>query len=123
MPRFADEWIIDLDPAQIDHYAVRFDAIVALAKKYGHAPSSLACEVLSTAPHPLRAVLERHGLGRFRVTQKANLDDPEDGYRSENAEAPDWAMIGNHDTPPVFALVKSWPEERRTNGPDISRRD
>ncbi len=58
-------------------------------------------------------MLDRHGLGRFRVTQKANLDDPTDGYRSENAETPDWAMLGNHDTPPVFQLVHAWSEERR----------
>lgn len=113
VPRFADEWIVDLDSAQVDRYSVRFDTVVSAAKKYGHAPSALACEVLSTAPHPLRAVLERHGLGRFRVTQKADLDHPEDGYRSENAEAPDWAMIGNHDTPPVFSLVNTWTNERK----------
>ena len=112
-PRFADEWVTKLEPAQIDRYATRVDAIVAAAVKHGRAPTSLACEVLSTAPHPLRCVLERHGLGRFRVTQKANLDDPRDGYRSENAELPDWAMIGNHDTPPVFSLVKTWTAERR----------
>jgi 4-alpha-glucanotransferase len=113
VPRFADEWVVDLDPAQIDRYAIHFDAIVAAAKKAGREPNSLACEVLSTAPHPLRSVLERHGLGRFRVTQKADLDNPKDGYRSENAETPDWAMIGNHDTPPLFALVHKWDADRR----------
>jgi 4-alpha-glucanotransferase len=112
-PRFADEWVTDLEPAQVDRYATRFDAVVAAAIKHGRAPSSLACEVLSTAPHPLRCVLERHGLGRFRVTQKANLDDATDGYRSENAAAPDWAMIGNHDTRPVFSLVHTWSAERK----------
>ena len=111
--RYADEWVVALDQSQIDRYAVTFDAVVAAAKKYGHAPSSLACEVLSTEPHPLRSILERHGLGRFRVTQKANLDDPTDGYRSESSETADWAMLGNHDTPPIFALVKSWTDERR----------
>ena len=112
-PRFADEWVVALEPAQIDQYARRFDAIIAAMKKHGRAPEGLACEVLSTAPHPLRCVLERYGLGRFRVTQKANLDDPTDGYRSENAKAPDWAMIGNHDTPPIFSLVHSWPDSRK----------
>lgn len=112
-PRFADEWVTDLEPAQIDEYARRFDAIIAAMRKHGRAPEGLACEVLSTAPHPLRCVLERHGLGRFRVTQKANLDDPEDGYRSENAEAPDWAMLGNHDTPPIHSLVRTWPDSRK----------
>lgn len=117
-PRFSDEWVIDLDSPQIDKYANRFDAIVATAIRTGRAPSSLACEVLSTAPHPLRCVLERHGLGRFRVTQKANLDDPSDGYRSENAETPDWAMIGNHDTPPVFSLTRTWTPERKAKWAD-----
>lgn len=112
-PRFADEFVVELEPGQVDRYAARFDAIVAAAIKNGRTPSSLACEVLSTAPHPLRCVLQRHGLGRFRVTQKANLDDPTDGYRSENAVAADWAMIGNHDTPPVFSLVEMWNAERK----------
>lgn len=117
-PRFADEWVRELEPAQVDRYATRFDMLVAAAIKNGRAPSSLSCEVLSTAPHPLRCVLERHGLGRFRVTQKADLDDPSDGYRSENAEPPDWAMIGNHDTPPVFSLVERWTAERKAKWAD-----
>lgn len=117
-PRFADEWVVDLEPAQVDRYATHFEEIVAAATRAGLPPSSLACEVLSTAPHPLRSVLERHGLGRFRVTQKADLDDPTDGYRSENAKPPDWAMIGNHDTLPVFFLVQSWSPERRAKWAD-----
>ncbi|MBX3233011.1 MAG: 4-alpha-glucanotransferase [Labilithrix sp.] len=113
VPRYADEWVTGLDQSQIDRYAARFDRLVAAAVRNGRDPKGLACEVLSTAPHPLRCVLERHRLGRFRITQKANLDDPSDGYRTENAAPPDWAMIGNHDTPPVFALVRDWPIERR----------
>ena len=42
------------------------------------------------------------------MTQKANLDDPRDVYRSENARAEDWIMVGNHDTPPMWALVDVW---------------
>jgi 4-alpha-glucanotransferase len=58
-------------------------------------------------------VLERHGLGRWRVIQKANLDDASDVYRTENAKRADWVMIGNHDTAPIFALVRSWSTETR----------
>jgi 4-alpha-glucanotransferase len=53
-------------------------------------------------------MLERHGLGRFRVMQKANLDDAADVYRPENARPEDWIMAGNHDTPPIWSVVKSW---------------
>jgi 4-alpha-glucanotransferase len=59
-------------------------------------------------PHPLACVIARHHLGRWRVTQKANLDDATDVYRSENAAPEDWVMIGNHDTAPVFALIRGW---------------
>jgi 4-alpha-glucanotransferase len=59
-------------------------------------------------PCPLGAVLARYGLGRWRVTQKARLDDPRDVYRSENAQPVDWVMLGNHDTPPIFAVVRDW---------------
>jgi hypothetical protein len=52
--------------------------------------------------------MERHGLGRFCVTQKADLTRPDDVYRSENATERDWIMVGNHDTPPVWALAEAW---------------
>ena len=53
-------------------------------------------------------MLAGHGLGRFRVTQKANLGDPNDVYRSENAHPEDWVMLGNHDTPPIWRLAAGW---------------
>jgi 4-alpha-glucanotransferase len=56
----------------------------------------------------VRRVMEQEGLGRLCVTQKANLDDPRDVYRSENARACDWIMVGNHDTPPVWQLCDRW---------------
>ena len=80
------------------------------ASRSGVAPGALACEVLSTQPYPVGRVLERHGLGRFRVVQKANLDDPADVYRLENAMPEDWVMLGTHDTPPIWALARSWSE-------------
>jgi proline dehydrogenase len=53
-------------------------------------------------------VLARHGLGRCRVTQKAGLDDPASVYRSENAEPPDWVMVGTHDTAPIWLVADGW---------------
>ena len=40
----------------------------------GAVAEDLVCEILSTQPYPLARVCARHDLGRFRVTQKANLD-------------------------------------------------
>jgi 4-alpha-glucanotransferase len=59
-------------------------------------------------PAPLGAVLKRHGLGRWRVTQKANMDDASDVYRSENAQPEDWVMLGNHDTAPILNVIRGW---------------
>lgn len=103
-PRHADGWVRALEPAQVARYAMAIDAIVAAAA--GRPP--ISCEVLSTLPRPLAEVLARHGLGRWRVLPKANLDDPDDGYRSEHARPEDWVMLGNHDTAPIFAVVRAW---------------
>jgi 4-alpha-glucanotransferase len=61
----------------------------------------------------LRAILERHGLGRFRVAQKADPADPSDVYRVENARPEDWVMAGNHDTPPIWAVARGWRDSGR----------
>lgn len=114
LPRHDDRWVTSLLPAQVDRYAVLFDLIVAAVRAHGRQVSDLVCEVLSTMPFPLRAVLERYGLGRFRVTQKANLKEPGDVYRSENAAPADWIMVGNHDTPPLWALIDRWKKEGAT---------
>jgi hypothetical protein len=113
LPRHADGWVRELTPAQVDRYAVLVDEIVATARRHGRSATDLSCEVLSTMPRPLGAVLARHGLGRWRVLQKADLDDATDVYRSENAEPADWVMLGNHDTASAFALVAGWDEARR----------
>ncbi|MBA3463183.1 MAG: 4-alpha-glucanotransferase [Deltaproteobacteria bacterium] len=113
LPRYADAWVRDLDAAQVDRYAILFDMLVASARRHGRDPLDLSCEVLSTMPRPLGEMLRRTGLGRWRITQKANLDDPRDVYRAENAEPRDWVMLGNHDTAPVFALIKSWRPAKR----------
>ncbi len=107
-PRHADGWVRDLEPEQVEQYAALFDEVIAEARRHGRHEQDVLCEVLSTQPHPLARVLARHGLGRFRVTQKARLDDPDDVYRSENARPEDWIMVGNHDTPSLWALVRRW---------------
>jgi 4-alpha-glucanotransferase len=107
-PRYADDWVVTLTPREIRRYAILFDAIVRAAQAQGRARSDLICEVLSTLPFPLKCVLDRHQLGRFRVTQKADLHDPRDVYRSENAAPDDWVMVGNHDTPPIWSVVGGW---------------
>ena len=106
--RHADDRVRDLSPSQIDRYGALFDAIIASARRHGRDPSRLVCEVLSTMPRPLERVLSHHGLGRFRVVQKASLDDARDVYRTENARPEDWVMLGTHDTPPAFRVAGAW---------------
>ncbi|HEY6176866.1 MAG TPA: 4-alpha-glucanotransferase, partial [Kofleriaceae bacterium] len=112
-PRHGDDWVRALDPAQIDRYAALFDLVLASARRHGRDPADLSCEVLSTMPRPLGAVLARHQLGRWRVTQKARLDDPHDVYRADAAARHDWVMLGNHDTAPIFAVLRDWPPAQR----------
>ncbi len=111
VPRHADGWVRELSPAQVRRYSALFDALIAAAHANGRKVSDLLCEVLSTMPYPLQRVLEEYGLGRFRVTQKADLGNPRDVYRTENAEPADWVMLGNHDTKPIWLLEEGW---RRT---------
>jgi 4-alpha-glucanotransferase len=113
LPRHHDRWVRDLDDTQVARYARLFDLFADCATRHGRAMADVSCEVLSTLPVPLERVLERHGLGRWRVTQKANLDDATDVYRSENAKQHDWIMLGNHDTAPIFALIRAWSVEQR----------
>ena len=107
-PRHADGRVRNLTGEQVDRYAILFDAFVAAARDHGREVSDLVCEVLSTQPYPVGRVLARHGLGRFRVTQKAALDDPRDVYRSENAAPQDWIMVGTHDTEPIWRVAERW---------------
>jgi 4-alpha-glucanotransferase len=112
-PRYGDDWVRALDPDQVERYAVLFDTLVASARRNGRDAGDLSCEVLSTMPCPLEAVLARYQLGRWRVTQKAKLDDPTDVYRTENVEPQDWVMLGNHDTAPIFTVVRTWSPAQR----------
>jgi 4-alpha-glucanotransferase len=107
-PRWADNWVERLEPAQVDRYALLLDAVVERARAHGRDVGDLVCEVLSTWPYPLRRVMARHKLGCFRIAQKANLAHPADVYRAENAQPPDWVMLGNHDTPPIWLVIDRW---------------
>ncbi|MCW5891098.1 MAG: 4-alpha-glucanotransferase [bacterium] len=112
VPRWADDWVTELEPAQVERYAWLALELTAAAHRHGRGADALACEVLSTCPYPLRRVLERLGLGRFRVTQKARLDDPTDVYRAEHAAPADWVMVGTHDTPPIWRRAPQWTDVR-----------
>ncbi|HKE16012.1 MAG TPA: 4-alpha-glucanotransferase [Kofleriaceae bacterium] len=107
-PRHDDDWVRALEPAQASAYAVTFDLLVERVRARGGDPSALMVEVLSTCPRPLAAVLGRHELGRFRVTQKARVDQPGDVYRGDRAARSDWVMVGNHDTAPLRAVIAGW---------------
>ncbi|HKU38504.1 MAG TPA: 4-alpha-glucanotransferase, partial [Polyangiales bacterium] len=103
---FADNWISRLEAAQVARYSRLFDVLASLC--HGPMRDTFAAEVLSTSPYPLCAVLERHGLGRFRVTQKVDPRNPADVYRTEHARPEDWLMLGTHDTPPALEVVERW---------------
>lgn len=106
--RHADEWVAGLEPEQVDRYATLLSVIMDEARSRGLDPRSIACETLSTQPYPLKRVMEKFGLGRFRVTQKMDVGDPADVYRTDNAVEADWVMMGNHDTRPIWARVAEW---------------
>jgi 4-alpha-glucanotransferase len=89
-PRHDDGWVRGLGEEQVDRYGTLVAAIVEAARRRGHGVADIACEVLSTQPYPLGRVIARHGFGRFRVTQKADLERKDDVYRGENAKPEDW---------------------------------
>jgi 4-alpha-glucanotransferase len=106
--RYADDWVSDLNTEQTARYATIFEVIMRCAREAGASTQAIICEVLSTMPYPVRVVMERFGLGRFRVTQKANTQNPRDVYRTENASPQDWVMVGTHDTAPIWLLLERW---------------
>jgi 4-alpha-glucanotransferase len=107
-PRHADDWVRTLAPAQIARYAQLLDRVMAAAHAPGAAAKEICAEILSTCPFPLAEVMKRHGLGRLRVVQKADPDDPRDPYRSETAAPADWITLGTHDTAPIWSVVDDW---------------
>jgi 4-alpha-glucanotransferase len=108
VPAYDDDHVHDLTDEQITEYERIFAIVMDAARIAGRSADDVLCEVLSTCPAPLGGVMKRYGLGRFRVTQKASLVDLADGYRGENAHPRDWIMIGNHDTPPLRAVIDRW---------------
>ncbi|CAN5307702.1 hypothetical protein BH11MYX1_BH11MYX1_08760 [soil metagenome] len=111
--RYADAWVKELSEDQAYAYTAKLRPLVAAAEAHGRRAADLSFEVLSTLPRPLGAVLEAYGCGRWRIGQKANLNDASDVYRMENAQRTDWVMLGNHDTPPIFGLIRAWPTATR----------
>jgi 4-alpha-glucanotransferase len=107
---WADGFLTDLDEAQVERYARPVDALVAAARAAGKGADAVACEALSTMPFALGRVLARHGLGRFRVTQKADVLRPDDVYLPANAVPEDWVMVGTHDTAPIWRAAALWTE-------------
>lgn len=121
LPRHADDWVRELTEDQVTHYATLF---THLAPHNGQGLKQVMCEVLSTMPYPLRRVMERHGLGRFRVLQNADPNNPSDVYRSDNAQPADWIMLGNHDTRSIWQLARHWCRsgQAQDRAGDLSRR-
>ncbi len=111
-PAFGDLGVSWLDEDQVARYALLVEVIIEQAIDMGRSRSAIACEVLSTLPYPVRRVLEKYGLGRFRVVQKANLHELGDVYRIENAQPQDWIMMSTHDTPTVWQLADAWTQEK-----------
>ena len=74
--RYADDWVRELRDDQVTRYGLLFDAIMSRIAAAGRQPSDVVCEVLSTWPFPLRAVMNRYDLGRFCVTQRATSRAP-----------------------------------------------
>ena len=107
-PRHDDGWVRELDAHQVERYGRLFAVLLDEAFRHGREPRDLACEILSTQPFPLGRVISRYGLGRFRVTQKADLARGDDVYRGENAGPEDWIMLGNHDTRPIWLVAEDW---------------
>jgi 4-alpha-glucanotransferase len=111
--RHADGWVRALDEEQVDRYARQIEILMEAARAFGRSEQDVLLEVLSTCPYPLLRVMQRYGLGRFRVTQKTNPRDPTDVYSTEQARPGDWVMLGNHDTPPIWTCVDGWSEDKQ----------
>jgi 4-alpha-glucanotransferase len=104
--RHADDWVRRLSRAQVARYALLLDSLVARVRARGGESRDVSPEVLSTCPYPLARVLDRHGLGRLRVTIKADPADARDPYRTENARPADWITLATHDTPSAWRVAR-----------------
>jgi 4-alpha-glucanotransferase len=110
IPRYGDAWVAKLDEEQIKRYSIIVQLIKDCMAQHGLHAADLLCEVLSSCPFPLKAVLHHHKLGRFRVTQKAQPHNERDVYRSTNSQPEDWIMVGTHDTKPIWRVIEDWTE-------------
>ena len=110
IPRYGDAWVAKLSDEQIDRFATIVQLIKDRLLAAGFDARDLICEVLSSCPFPLKSVLAKHRLGRFRVTQKAQPHNERDVYRSDNAQCEDWIMVGTHDTKTIWSIVQGWTE-------------
>lgn len=113
VPRYADNWVVQLSEQQVARYATMIGLIRSRMSGAGFNPDDLICEVLSSSPYPLIRVLQSFQLGRFRVTQKAQPKNPSDIYRSDAAAPADWIMVGTHDTKPLWLVVEEWSTSER----------
>jgi len=116
-PRYGDAHEQTLSPAAIERFAAVIDTMIRRAEVQGRTHGDILCEVLSTCPKPLKAVMQQRGLSRFCVTQKADPANPDDIYRGENTSPHDWIMVGSHDTPPLWRIAEEkkaspWMRER-----------
>ncbi len=108
VPPYSDNWVTSLDKRQVNKYDIILGNILKSAEGAGRRQEDILCEVLSTLPYTLQRVIEKHSMGRFRVSQKADPENPADVYRCENALPGDWVMMGNHDTKPVWLVIDEW---------------
>ena len=108
VPRHADDRVRWLDASQVERQSVLVDVLFAEARKRGRGAADIVAEILSTQPLPLRLVAERHGLGRLRVTQKADVRAVDDVYRGENARPEDWIQMSTHDTSTIWGAAARW---------------
>ena len=108
VPRHADDRVRWLDDAQVERQSILFDVLMEEAAKRGRGAGDIVAEILSTQPLPLRLVAERHGLGRLRVTQKADVRAVDDVYRGENARPEDWIQMSTHDTSTIWGAAARW---------------
>ncbi|MBK8190260.1 MAG: 4-alpha-glucanotransferase [Vampirovibrionales bacterium] len=122
--KYEDRRIRDLKPEQVDSFGELIDVILKTAKENGIPHSKIISEVLSTCPYPMWAVLEKHGLGRLRVIQKADPSpqNREHVYRSENARPQDWVMTSTHDAPSLWAAAYNWFIPAKEGDPDRTPR-
>lgn len=104
--RYGEQWEQNFTEEQVNQYATVIDLILNEAYAHNLQKEDILCEVLSTWPNPLRAVMTNRNLGRFCVTQKTDPNNPTDIYRRENTGPQDWIMAGNHDTKPLLLLIK-----------------